>query len=332
MRVEIVTEFGKHISPEQVNKENSSDHLSAESIKNIALAVSKAGYDAHIFGGIPELTEAYSKNIVLDKNAVYLNISNGMTQPSRRMQAPILCEMLGLNYSGSTPSTVALMNNKYFTKKVVGDLVKTAEDVFVDNSSNLDYKIDKINHYPVIVKPNGEGGSYGIYQDNVVFNKDSAIKQAQKLLNVYSEILLEEMIPGTEITNLIIGNKHNYMLNEIVVYKTYGQFEHTNLVRDIKIKTQNISETFPISAYTNDNDLIKKIKNTTISIFEKLGCRDIARVDYKINLNGELVFLEINSNPSLYSKYIDFICKEKNIMYAEFLSILIRSICQRYNL
>lgn len=332
MKVEIVTEFGKDILPKQVNQENSSDHLSAESIENIALGVLEAGYDTHIFGGIPELTEAYSKKLNLDKNAVYLNISNGMTQPSRRMQAPILCEMLGLNYSGSTPSTVALMNNKYFTKKIVSDLVKIPEDVFIDDLAKIDNKIDIINCYPIIVKPNGEGGSYGIYQENVVFNRNDAIKQARNLLNNYSEILLEELIPGTEITNLIIGNKNNYFLNEIVVYKTHGQFEHKNLIRDIKIKTQNISETFPISAYTDDKHLINKIKQTTVSIFEKLGCRDIARVDYKINLKGELVFLEINSNPSLYSKYIDFICMEKNLSYAEFLSLIIKSASQRYKL
>lgn len=332
MKVEIVTEFGKNISPEQLSQEYTSDHLSAESIKNIALAVSKAGYDTHVFGGIPELAEAYSQRIAINKDAIYLNISNGMTQPSRRMQAPILCEMLGLNYSGSTPSTVALMNNKYFTKKVVGGLVKTAEDVFIDDLANLDNKIDKINHYPIIVKPNGEGGSYGIYQENVVYNRNDAAKQARKLLSVYSEILLEEFIPGTEITNLIIGNRNNYLLNEIVVYRTHGRFEHKNLVRDIKIKTQNISETLPISAYTNDVHFIKKIKETSVFIFEKLGCRDIARVDYKINLKGELVFLEINSNPNLYSKYINSICKGKNMSYTELLSLIIKSTCQRYNL
>lgn len=332
MKVEIITEFGKNILPEQVSQEYSSDHLNAESIEKIAFAVSKAGYDTHILGGIPELAKAYSHKIELDKNAIYLNISNGMTQPSRRMQAPILCEMLGLNYSGSSPSTVALMNNKYFTKKAVRDLVKTAKDVFVDDLTNLDNQLNRINYYPIIVKPNGEGGSYGINQENVVFNRDDAEKQTRKLISVYSEVLLEELIPGTEITNLIIGNRNNYLMNEIVVYKTHGLFEHKNLVRDIKIKTQNISETFPISVFIKDEDTIKKIKETSISIFEELGCHDIARIDYKINLKGELVFLEINSNPNLYSKYIDCICKEKNISYAEILSLLIKSTCQRYNM
>lgn len=332
MKVEIITEFEKNRSSEQMGQEYSTDHLSIESIKNITSALSNAGYDTHVFGGIPELINAYSRKIAVDKKAIYLNISNGMTQPSRRMQAPILCELLGLNYSGSSPSTVALMNNKFFTKKIVSDLVKTANDVFIDASENIDNKIKKINQYPIIVKPNGEGGSYGIYQENVVFNSVDAAKQSSKLLNNYSEILLEEMIPGTEITNLIIGNRNNYLLNEIVVYKTYGLFEHEKLVRDLKIKTQNISETLPISAYTNDEGLITKIKKTSISIFEKLNCRDIARVDYKINLNGELVFLEINSNPNLYSQYIDLICKEKNILYPEFLSLIIKSTCQRYKL
>ena len=84
MKIEIVTEFGKNTLPEQVSQAYSSDHLSTESIENIAYALSKAGYNTHVFGGIPELTEAYSNKVVMDKDAIYLNISNGMTQPSRR--------------------------------------------------------------------------------------------------------------------------------------------------------------------------------------------------------------------------------------------------------
>ena len=36
MKVEIITEFGKDTSPKQLSQEYSSDHLSAESIENIA--------------------------------------------------------------------------------------------------------------------------------------------------------------------------------------------------------------------------------------------------------------------------------------------------------
>lgn len=331
MKIEIITEFDKNTLPEQVNKAYSSDHLSTESIQNIAYALSKAGYNTHIFGGIPELTEAYANKVVMDRDAIYLNISNGMTQPSRRMQAPILCEMLGVNYTGSTPTTVALMNNKHFTKKIVEKSVKTPKALLIDDSVDLNTEIDNINYYPIIIKPNGEGGSYGIHQENVVFDKEAAIKHTRTLLDDYSELLLEEFIPGTEITNLIIGNKHNYLLNEIIVYKTYGKFEHETLVRDLKIKTQNISETIPISAYTKNQKFINGIKNTSVSIFEKMGCRDIARIDYKINLKGELIFLEINSNPNLYSQYIQTICNEKNITYSEFLSLIIKSASLRYN-
>lgn len=331
MKIEIITEFGNKMLPGQISQNLSSDHLSAEAIENIAQAISKAGYETHIFGGIPELTEAYSNKLPIDKTALYFNISNGMTQPSRRMQAPVLCEMLGINYSGSAPATVALMNNKYFTKKVISDLVKTPKGVLIDDPQNIENKIDKIDFFPIIVKPNGEGGSYGIFQENVVYNRHDAVKQAYKLLKLYPEILLEELIPGAEITNLIIGNKNNYMLNDVIIYKTYGKFEHKDLVRDIIIKTQHVSEALPITAYTNDFHLISKIKKSSIAIFEKIGCHDIARIDYKIDLNGDLFFLEINSNPNLYTSYTPVICKENNITFSRFLSLILESAYNRYN-
>ena len=332
MKVKIITEFRKNLSLEHINEELSSDHLSKEAIDSIASAIAEAGYETYIFGGIPDLAEAYSSQLNVNNDDLYFNISNGMTQPSRRMQAPILCEMLGMNYSGSAPSAVALMNNKYFTKKVIKDLVRTPEDVFINDKQNLAHKIEKIIKYPVIAKPNGEGGSYGIDQESVVYNKTDATVRTRKLLEIYPEIILEEFIPGTEITNLLIGNKNNYRLNEIIVYKTYGKFAHDNLVRDNKIKTQNISEMYPISSYTSNSHLIIDIKKTSVSIFEKLGCRDIARIDYKIDPSGKLFFLEINSNPNLYAKYIDVICEKNGLKYSEFLSLIIKSACDRYHI
>ena len=332
MNIEVITEFGSDSALVDDNNEIYMDHLSSEAVEGITNALKTAGYKAHIFGGIPELTLAYANKKEIDKDALYFNISNGMTQPSRRMQAPILCEMLGLYYSGSVPTTVGLMNNKYFTKKVVKDIVKVPEGKFIYSQERLKDKLNTINKYPVIVKPNSEGGSYGIYQSNVVYNNGELLNKTYELMESYLEVLLEEVIPGTEITNLIIGNEGEYLLNEIVVYKTYGKFEHNSLVRDIKIKAENISEIYPICEYTNNSEYIDYIKETSISVFEKLRCNDIARIDYKIDLNGDLVFLEINSNPNLYAKYINVICKSKNITYPELLSLIIKAACRRYRL
>jgi D-alanine-D-alanine ligase len=50
-----------------------------------------------------------------------------------------------------------------------------------------------------------------------------------------------------------------------------------------------------------DKQVIKKLKNAGLKIFKILGCRDFARIDFRLDKDGNPYFLEINPLPGLGS-------------------------------
>ena len=71
-------------------------------------------------------------------------------------------------------------------------LLFTEKDV---NTVTLD-----VLNYPVIVKPNSEGSSLGIDEDSYCNSEILAKDKALDLLKIFSPILIEEYIPGFEVT------------------------------------------------------------------------------------------------------------------------------------
>jgi len=48
-----------------------------------------------------------------------------------------------------------------------------------------------------------------------------------------------------------------------------------------------------------DEQVIKKLEDVSLKIFKILGCRDFARIDFRLDNDGNPYFLEINPLPGL---------------------------------
>lgn len=92
------------------------DHPSKNSIDQIVSSLKSEGYNADYFGGVEKLMDAYSKKITFPKT-LFLNLSDGLTQQSRKAQSAVLLEMLNAKYAGSDPMALLMANNKYYAKK-----------------------------------------------------------------------------------------------------------------------------------------------------------------------------------------------------------------------
>lgn len=67
--------------------------------------------------------------------------------------------------------------------------------------------------FPLVIKPNSEGGSNGISQENVVYNYEEATLLCRKLLPLFgNDLLAEEYLNGTEITVILAGTDPNNLL------------------------------------------------------------------------------------------------------------------------
>ena len=116
-KIEILCDYQENFESES-NDGHINDHQTKETFIEIEKAIKLLGYPCEIFGGVPELLLAQNSKMDL-KNKIFLNLSDGLSHQYSRVQIPILCDILGVKYSGGNPFTVALTSNKFYTKLAV---------------------------------------------------------------------------------------------------------------------------------------------------------------------------------------------------------------------
>ena len=111
--------------------------------------------------------DAFLDNITSHKNDIVLSLWSGAHSRSRRAIVPSICEAYGIAYIGADPYIQTVCADKHLSKTLCSAYgIKTAEDVVL--SSEYEFPMLRSLQFPVVVKPNFEGGSIGIDRKSVV--------------------------------------------------------------------------------------------------------------------------------------------------------------------
>lgn len=333
MKIYIVGEYREQFSS-KIEGKNFNPHPSYSNITDVQNACKEKGLDCIYYGGIYELVHAIDIKEHFDSDILFLNISDGLTQSYCRLQAPVLLDILGVKYTGSSPFVVGLMNNKHYTKlalnKMKSNEVRIPKDILLDRIQLPSDKDMEGLQYPVIVKPNNDGFSVGIDNKSIVHCYSEMTEKIVSLQKDYDEILVEEYIPGTDVSVFLVGNTSKLVVNEAIVYKTYGNFYQETTARDIYAKANKLSEKYPAAEYLSQNTL-QKVQNISAEIFSILNAQDIARIDYRITADNDIYFLEINANPVLSATSdAEIVCQNLNISYSDLIFLYINTALERY--
>ena len=306
------------------------DHQSINNIMSIYNAIECKGYNCSLFGGVNELIRAYDNKESFSHNDLFLNLSDGMTQEYSRVQIPILCDLLGVKYSGGGPFTVALSTNKYYSVMAAQKIgVPVANSVLVLNNIFPDeLSISKLK-FPIIIKPNSKGSSIGISKENICHTKEELNNQLKKMMLDFNEIIVEEYVPGYDATCFIIGNEENILLNEVVLAKHEDVLYNRENV--ISIDDYALGKNTYISAKNIlSSTTINTIKSYTQKITNQFEAYDFARLDYRVDINGMIKFLEINTIPGIRPEnQVGTICKELGIKFEDFIEKIIKAFIDR---
>ena len=331
-KIALICDFRESFPTKDVNGEVLfNDHPRKSSVEEVRDTLIKKGYDCSIFGGVPELIKAYTGNIPIDLDAVYINMSDGLTQTYSRVQIPVLCDMLGVQYSGSGAFEVALMTNKHYTKLAVQEHGVLCPRGDVATPENYETILDKNWTYPVMLKPNTEGSSVGITQENVCFSLDSLQTRLHELINDFSEIVVEEYISGADVTCFLLGNPGNYVFNEVLLVEHHGKYFFEKEVMEMADHAHKRT-TYVMADEILPPWLIEEIKQTTITAAKALNVRDIVRVDYRVTQDNRIFFLEANTVPRVsVTSELGFVCAKRHLDYPTILANYIESIIKRLN-
>jgi D-alanine-D-alanine ligase len=230
-----------------------------------------------------------------------LNRAEGIRGESRESQIPAICEMLGIPYVGSGIMTNAIGLDKPTTKIILEHhgLVTSPFQVFY----TLEDPIKPHLRFPLILKPSHEGSSMGINWDNVVHDENTLRAKLRMMLETYRQpILCEEFIDGREFSVGIVGNFDSdgepIVLPILEVDFTKFPREQGKILGQ-KAKTVIDSSQNYVCPALISHELRMRLEDRAKRAFQVLNCRDWARMDYRMDKEGQLYFLEVNTLPGI---------------------------------
>ncbi|HNX37839.1 MAG TPA: D-alanine--D-alanine ligase [Candidatus Cloacimonadota bacterium] len=209
-----------------------------------------------------------------------------------RLQAAF--ELAGFEYTGSDSKASMLCMDKYISKLVVKgegipvpDCVLMRYDMLEDYGDPADYQgiIDKLG-MPLIVKPNDAGSSVGISLVKDVKQLKPAITEA---FNYCGTILLEQYIPGRELTVTVISGKAQPVVE---IKPLDGWYDYRN--KYTKGKTEYIA---PAELEPQESELLQLYAE---KIWKATGIGNYARIDFRYD-GDKAYFLEVNTLPGMTS-------------------------------
>jgi D-alanine-D-alanine ligase len=271
------------------------EYDSSATVELIATSLEAEGHTVTMLGG----GRQFLSKILREKVDFVFNIAEGRgTYRSREAQVPSILEMLDIPYSGSDPQCLAICLDKPLTKKLVAlEGVSTPTWRVINDTQEL-REIESCRFpFPAIIKPAYEGSSKGIRLTSVVENAKQAIEVIESLLDKYHQpAMIEKVILGDEVTVGIVGNSPPKILG---VMRILPKQRNDYFLYTLEVK-RNYLELVDYECPAGlEEKVLQRIQASSLKAFQALGCRDFARLDFRISAGGVPYFLEINPLPGL---------------------------------
>lgn len=226
-----------------------------------------------------------------------------------------ILEYLQIPYTHSGVLASALAMNKELSKKVVRAAgVPVAESRVMNR---FDIGNDHPMKPPYVVKPVNEGSSFG-----VVIVKEDQSHPPQVITSDewrYGDtVMVERFIPGRELTCAVMGDVALGVTEIIPVGHAFYDY-------DSKYVPGGSKHECPAKVSPN---IYQKVQTLALRAHQAIGCRGVSRSDFRYDdrhsENGELIWLEVNTQPGMTpTSLVPEIAAEAGHSFGELLSWMV---------
>ncbi len=314
------------VPPEQVNGHDLKS-VAWRTEFDVVSALKKLGHDVHPLGVKSDLSVIHSA-IDQWKPDIAFNLLeefDGVAVYDQHVVSYL--ELLHMPYTGCNPRGLMLARDKVLTKKVLA-FHRIPYPDFMEVPQGRSAKRPKQLTFPLIVKSVTEEASLGISQASIVEDDDKLSERVAFIHNsVGSGALVERYIEGRELYVGIIGNGQLQVLPvwELILDKLPDDAKRIATER-VKWSgkyqqkygiTSREAEQLPEGKAHEIQDLAKRV-------YRALGLNGYARIDMRMDAEGQLYVLEANPNPQI-AEDEDFAdsAQETGYAYAELLQELL---------
>lgn len=221
-------------------------------------------------------------------------------QATQELHIPALLEMHGLAYTGAPPSAMVLCYDKPVVNLLAASLGIDVprEFVLAPEASLPDERVP----LPAIIKPAMGDGSVGINTNAVVRDRAELARQVDWFRATLPgrALLIQEYLPGPEFGLGLLGNPGCFSALPML------QVDFSALPDELPPILAFESKTGPENPYDHvrvvpaslDAEQVAGLTAQAKRLFERLGCRDYARFDFRTGADGRIRLMEVNPNPA----------------------------------
>ncbi len=201
-------------------------------------------------------------------------------------------DLIRLPYSTSGVLVEAMTFDKFVLNQYLRSYgVSVADSLLIRKGYEQLVSDDEVEErigMPCFVKPASDGSSFGVSK---VKNKDQLAPAIRKAMLESPEVMVEQYLEGTEITQGVYKTKQKSVLLPITEVVTSNEF----FDYDAKYNGQ-VQEITPARI---SDDLAIRVSQITSHIYDILHCNGIIRIDYIISPEGKISMLEVNTTPGM---------------------------------
>ena len=306
--------------------DSEAEYDSPSTLQAVREAIASWGHEVVDLEATPELPSVL-QSTPLD---VVFNIAEGLKGRNRESQVPALLELLDIPYTGSDPATLAIALDKGLAKKIVRQHgIHTPN--FQLMTTGKERLLKDFTRFPLMVKPVAEGSSKGVVSKSVCGNEPELREVVREIVDKYQQpALVEEYISGREFTVGLLGEKRPKVLMPMEI--VFLDKSEKNPVYSFQHKLDwNDRIRYDVPAKLDAGQL-ERLKAASRAAYMALGCRDVARMDFRMDERGRFYFLECNPLPGLTPGWSDLvlIAQAESIDYRTLIGEILSGAIRRY--
>lgn len=254
--------------------------ISLQSGRCVAAALMQAGFDVVTSDIRPDRLD------ILDDPSidVFFPALHGEFGEDGQLQRILEARSLPFTGSGSAASELAF--DKIASKALFEDAgVATPLAVEFSLHTDLHSFEEQLREFTgkYVVKPIKQGSSFGV---SIVSGPHEAIAAAHETLAKFGDCMIEEFVPGREITVGILCGRALPII-EIRPKSSFYDYD----AKYVDDRTEFLFDTI------TDPQTAAGVEKAAIDCFEALGCRHFARVDFVLREDRTACVLEVNTIP-----------------------------------
>jgi len=270
-----------------------------EAVEAVHRALLELDFDGTRVPLVPPLERAERKLKNLNTDLVFNLFEGFCGSPETEALLPKVLSKLGIPCTGCPASALKLGLDKAKMKVILKAAGIRTPDFQLLNSETLNwFRLD----YPCIVKPRCEDASHGLSPGSVVNDSASLEKQIGLVSNRYGGgVLVEEFIGGREFNATILGDSECRILpvSEIVYSLPSGMPRILTFAAKWEPDSHYFKGTKTVCPAEVEAEERERMAETAVAAFRILGGQGYARVDMRMDHEGQVNVIEVNPNPDI---------------------------------